>query len=171
MQFTGRPLPAAAVSNGWVTIYRERLWPAPWLYFATGLVVPASLLVFLPINLIAGAVTAVLLYAACLTALFLASARIAVTDTEFLAGRARLPVGLVGETAAFRGEEAFLERGQRLDARAWLLLRGWVDPVVSVGIDDPQDPTPYWLVSTRHPEALIEALERARVSARGSAKD
>jgi hypothetical protein len=150
-----------------VTIYRERLWPAPWLFIATALVMPASVLVFLPINLLAGVVTAVLLYAACLAALFVAAARIEVTDTEFIVGRARLPIGLVGELAGFRKEEAFLERGQRLDARAWLLLRGWIDPVVRVGVADPHDPAPYWLVSTRHPEAVIEALEKARVGAQG----
>ena len=31
--------------------YRERLWPAPWVFIATALVIPASLLVFLPISL------------------------------------------------------------------------------------------------------------------------
>ncbi|MCU1417394.1 MAG: hypothetical protein JWP32_1568, partial [Schumannella sp.] len=28
--------------------YRERLWPAPWVFLSTALVIPASLLVFLP---------------------------------------------------------------------------------------------------------------------------
>src|SRR5690606_10894103 len=30
--------------------YRERLWPAPWIFLASALVIPASLLVFLPIS-------------------------------------------------------------------------------------------------------------------------
>ena len=54
------------------------------------------------------------------------------------------------------------QRGAQLDARAWPLIRGWVSPVVRVTVTDPQDPTPYWLVSTRHPEKLVEALETAR---------
>jgi hypothetical protein len=33
---------------------------------------------------------------------------------------------------------------------------------VRVTVTDPQDPTPYWLVSTRHPEKLVEALQAAR---------
>ena len=51
---------------------------------------------------------------------------------------------------------------QKLDARAWLLIRGWVDPVVRVRLTDPKDPTPYWLVSSRHPEAVVAALEEPR---------
>ena len=43
--------------------YSERLWPAPWLFVATALVMPASLLVFLPISVVAGVVVAIVLYA------------------------------------------------------------------------------------------------------------
>ena len=30
--------------------------------------------------------------------------------------------------------------------------------MVLLVLDDPDDPTPYWLVSTRHPEALLDSL-------------
>jgi hypothetical protein len=149
------------VSNRWVTIYRERLWPAPWLYIATALVIPASLLVFLPINFWVGVATAVVLYAGCVALLVASAPLVAVTETEFLAGRARLPLTAVGAVAGYRGSDASLERGQRLDARAYLVIRGWVDPVVRVELDDASDPTPYWLVSTRRPDELVAALGRA----------
>ena len=42
--------------------YRERLWPAPWIYISTALVVPASILVLAPISWVAGVITAVILY-------------------------------------------------------------------------------------------------------------
>ena len=58
----------------------------------------------------------------------------------------------------FRGAEATAERGTRLDARAWLLLRGWLDPVTKIELRDPDDPTPYWLLSTRHPDELAAAV-------------
>lgn len=143
-----------------MTRYRERLWPAPWLFLATALVMPASLLVFLPINLIAGIVVAVVLYAACVLLLLLASPLVEVTDEVFRAGKARLPLTAVGAAAGYRGDEARHERGPGLDARAWLCIRGWVDPVVRVVVDDERDPTPYWLVSTRRPEELVKALSR-----------
>ena len=145
-----------------MTNYRERLWPAPWLFFATALVIPASLLVFVPIDLVVGAVVAVVLYAGCCIGLLLASPVIQITEGDFVAGKARLPREFIGDAMAFTGDEAVLERGQRLDARAWLLLRGWVAPVVRVDVLDQDDPTPYWLVSTRNPSALVEALGSAR---------
>jgi hypothetical protein len=139
--------------------YRERLWPAPWVFLATGLVIPASLLVFLPISPPAGAAVAVLLYAAIVGVLLMTTATIEVTGTEFRAGRARMPRSVVLRAQAFEGAEATAERGVRLDARAWLVLRGWIPGVVKVELDDPADPTPYWLVSTRRPGELAAALK------------
>jgi hypothetical protein len=140
--------------------HRERLWPSPWMYVATALVIPAALLTFLPIDPTVGVVVAIGLYAAIVIALVASAPRVEVADGELRAGSARLPLDLVGEVAAFRGEEATLERGRRLDARAWLLIRGWIDPVVRVEVRDDADPTPYWLVSTRSPDALVRSLRR-----------
>jgi Protein of unknown function (DUF3093) len=142
-----------------VIAYRERLWPAPWVFIATGLVIPASLLVFLPIAPLVGVGVAVLLYAAIVGVLLATTATIEVTDAEFRAGRARMPLSVVGSAQAFEGDEASAERGVRLDARAWLLLRGWIPGVVRVEVVDDADPTPYWLVASRNPEKLAAALK------------
>ena len=141
-------------------VYRERLWPAPWVFVATALVIPASLLVFLPISQLAGIICAVVLYAAIVIVLLLTTPVVEVTDGTLAAGRARLPRDVVAGAEAFEGAEATAERGVRLDARAWLLLRGWIPGVVRVQLDDPDDPTPYWLVSSRHPRRLAAALSR-----------
>lgn len=138
--------------------YRERLWPAWWVWLVTTLVIPAGLLVFLPISLPAALVIAPLLYLGVLALLIATTPVIEVTDTELRAGRARLPRSAIGAVASAQGAEATAERGVRLDARAWLLLRGWVDGVVKVELDDPGDPTPYWLLSSRRPEELATAL-------------
>ncbi|WP_349897975.1 DUF3093 domain-containing protein [Parafrigoribacterium soli] len=147
-----------------MTTYRERLWAAPWVFLATALVIPAALLVFLPINALVGVITAIVLYAVCVVLLILASPVVAVADGQLLAGGARLPLELVSGTSAYRRDQATLERGQRLDARAWLLLRGWVDPVLKVELNDPEDPAPYWLISTRQPERLAEVIATARAT-------
>jgi len=146
------------VFNGTVPLYRERLWPAPWLYLAIALVIPASLLVFLPINFFVGVGTAVVLYGGSVGLLLLASPVIEVADGRLRAGRATLPLDAIANTESARGEFARLERGPRLDARAWLLIRGWIGPVIKVELSDPSDPAPYWLLSTRNPELLEAAL-------------
>ena len=141
--------------------YRERLWPSPWIFIATALVIPAALLVFLPISETAGIVVAIVLYLAIVITLFATTPVVEVTDAEFGAGRAHLPLAVVKDAAWFEGSDATAERGVRLDARAYLLLRGWIPGVVRVELDDPSDPTPYWLVSSRHPRRLVAALSRA----------
>lgn len=143
-------------------VYRERLWPAWWVFVATALVIPASLLVFLPISVLAGAAVAAALYGAIVVALVLTTPLIEVTGSELRAGRARVPRSLLGIVVPARGADAVAERGVRLDARAWLLLRGWVSGVVRVQLEDPEDPTPYWLVSSRRPEELAETLSTPR---------
>jgi hypothetical protein len=148
-----------------MSIYRERLFPGPWVFIMTALVIPASLLVFLPINPSIGVVCAIVLYLGCVAFLIAASPRIEVTDTTFIAGRARLPLANAGDATGYLGRDATAERGPNLDARAWLVIRGWISPVVKVLVDDTTDPAPYWLVSTRKPAALIQALSDARARA------
>ena len=55
-----------------------------------------------------------------------------------------------------------MERGTGLDARAYLVIRGWVHSVVRVPITDPADPAPYWLLSTRRPTELAAAINGSR---------
>jgi hypothetical protein len=145
-------------------LYRERLWATPWLFVSTLLVIPAIMLVFAPINLTVGVVLAIAVYAAWAVFLVATAPVIRVTREELVAGHARIPLSLVGEPQAYRGEEATQERGRRLDARAWLLIRGWIKPVVKVPVTDPDDPTPYWLLSTRNPDQLVRVLGEARPS-------
>ena len=48
--------------------------------------------------------------------------------------------------------------GRQLDPAAFVVHKAWVGPMVLVVLDDPDDPTPYWLVSCRHPERVLSAL-------------
>ena len=53
--------------------------------------------------------------------------------------------------------------GRQLDPAAYVLHRPWIGPMVLVVLDDPDDPTPYWLVSSRHPGRVLAALREAPV--------
>ncbi|HEY0249342.1 MAG TPA: DUF3093 domain-containing protein [Gryllotalpicola sp.] len=140
-----------------MTLFRERLYAAPWLYVACALVFPAVLAVFWPINPTVGIVLGVVIYALIVGALIGFSPVLTVTEAEFTAGRANVEREYIGRVESFTGEEAMLERGRRLDARAWLLLRGSL-PIVKVPITDAADPVPYWIVSTRRPNELASVL-------------
>lgn len=151
-----------------MTTYRERLWPSLWLFTCTLLVIPAALLVFLPINKTAGPIVGIALYLGVIICLLLGSPVISVTEEALRAGRATLPLGIMGSVEAFEGTAARDVRGPLLDARAWLLIRGWIAPVVKIELLDQDDPAPYWIVSTRHPSAVVAAIESARARSLGN---
>jgi len=138
--------------------FRERLWPGPggWL-IAAGLGALVGLVLF-PISVAlawgvgAAAVVLALVVTAALTP------QIAVTGGELRAGSAHIPLPLLGDATPLAGDELRTALGPDLDARAYVCLRGWVHTAVRVELTDPEDPTPYWIVSTRRPRALVAAL-------------
>jgi len=143
-------------------VYREKLWPSPWLFVIIALVIPASILVFAPINMFVGVLTAAGLYLGSALVLVLASPTVEVSDGVLTAGHARIETRLLGEATAAEGADAIAERGTKLDARAWLLIRGWIAPVVRIPLEDPTDPSPYWLVSSRQPQKMAAAINGSR---------
>jgi hypothetical protein len=143
-----------------VVRFRERLTPGPGTLLAVLLLLPAMYIVALPLSRVVAVdlAIAVVVTAVAEAVVILGSPVLSVADGVLTAGRARIPVALTGATEAFRGRGATAARGTDLDARAFTLFRGWVDPVVRVHLADPDDPAPYWLLSTRRPEELRAAL-------------
>ena len=61
--------------------------------------------------------------------------------------------------------------GRQLDPAAYLVSHAWVPEHVLLVLDDPEDPTPYWMVATRDPVRLLQAFlpGQAGVTAPGGA--
>lgn len=91
------------------------------------------------------------------------AARVATDPDGFSAGRALLPYRYVGEVQPLDGAGTRRVLGVDADARAYLLVRAYCGRAVKVTVADPADPTPYWLVSTRHPATLAASLARRRM--------
>ncbi|GAA1505855.1 hypothetical protein BJ978_002811 [Agromyces terreus] len=151
--------------------YRERLWPSAWIYIAPLLLIPASILTLAPVSLPAGIVTGVILYGATAGALTITSPTIEIGDGMLRAGRAEIAVEHTGHAVASFDADARAETGVRLDARAYLVIRGWVKPVVRIPIVDADDPVPYWLVSSRRASELAAAVDAARLGSTGAGAD
>lgn len=140
--------------------YTERLsvpwwgWPLP--LFAAGLLAAEihmgypGLRAWLPYALLLPA-TAVLIAG-------MGRTRVRVVDDELWVGDAHLPLRFVGTVTVIRPPEKRIALGPKLDPTAFLMHRGWIAPVVRIDLTDPDDPTPYWMVSTRRPEQLVAAL-------------
>lgn len=84
--------------------------------------------------------------------------RITVDEHELRVGKAHIELGYVGHCQALDQESTRRVAGVDADARAHLVLRPYLKRSVRVTIEDRNDPTPYWLVSTRHPDRLAAAL-------------
>jgi hypothetical protein len=77
---------------------------------------------------------------------------------QLWAGQAHLPVTVIARSAEIARSAKSAALGRQLDPAAYVLHRGWVGPMILVVLDDPDDPTPYWLVSCRHPDRVLSAL-------------
>ncbi|MGA4726774.1 DUF3093 domain-containing protein [Micromonospora taraxaci] len=146
------------------TAYTERL-DLPWWLWLAGLVAAALLAVeiwmgapgvrsWLPF--------AVLLPLTAAGLWWLGRIRVGVVGSELRVDDARLPVRFVADVVPLdvAGRREVL--GVGADPLAFVVQRPWIGGAVQVVLDDPADPTPFWVVSTRHPVELAEALLAAR---------
>ncbi|MFC3298959.1 DUF3093 domain-containing protein [Arthrobacter agilis] len=140
--------------------YEERLWPSFWIWLIAAGFSAATIVMFAPISMVVGYTVAVVVAIIVGTLLILSTPRIVVTDTTLTVGRATIERSYLGDVGWYTGDDATHQRGPGLHGLAYLCIRGWISPVVRIELTDPEDRTPYWLVSSRTPERLVEALTR-----------
>ena len=146
-----------AWSNGYMVRYQESLTPSWTLHLALLVVLPMGFGMLAPINLAAGYVAALGIYALTILGFVVFAPRIVVTESHLRAGRATIERSFLGEATIVEKEA----RNEVLnDARSWKLIRAWIPRGVKIDVDDPNDPTPSWYVSTRNPEKLRDALRK-----------
>jgi hypothetical protein len=92
--------------------------------------------------------------------------RVAVVDRELRVDDARLPARFVADAIPLDAAGRRELLGVGADPMAFVVQRPWVPGAVQVLLDDPADPTPYWVVSSRHPDRLAAALLAARDTVR-----
>ncbi|WOQ18512.1 DUF3093 domain-containing protein [Raineyella sp. W15-4] len=142
--------------------YRERLllswW---WIVVIAGVILSVAVVYFVyqPPR-IAGAVTLGLVALAA-GAAAAGSIRIALEPVGLRVGRNLVEWPYVADARALTAEESRDRLGRGADPRAFLVTRPYVRRAVEVTLADPADPHPYWLVSSRHPEELADAIRRA----------
>jgi Protein of unknown function (DUF3093) len=147
--------------------YRERLW-VPWWWWPLGFGLAALIAFEVTMGITAlpdWLPYATLFTVAAGTLLWLGRVEIRVTErepgqagVELWAGNAHLPVTVIARSAEIARTAKSAALGRQLDPAAFVLHRGWIGPMVLVVLDDPDDPTPYWLVSCRHPQRVLSAL-------------
>lgn len=142
--------------------FRERLVPGLWLLVTLLLLLPAVGLILTPVAPAFAIPGAIAVYVLIAGALMLMAPIVEVRDGSLSAGRARIPVAQLGEVEVLDAEALRRAIGPGTDARAYLLVRGYIHSGVRVAVQDPADPTPYWVITTRRPKSLSAAIEAAR---------
>jgi hypothetical protein len=126
------------------------------------LVVPAAVLVFLPIDPAWGWIVALGLYAAIAIGLVAISPMVEVDGETLRAGRARIPLDALGDVVALDADESRTVMHTGYDANAFHSTVPWTRRLVRASVADPADPTTAWIVSSRRPEALAAAIAASR---------
>jgi DUF3093 family protein len=142
------------------TEYHERLG-VPLRWWVQGTMLVASLWLAVVVATpgpVAYAVTAVAMLLLGAGLMSYGGVRVTVADGVFRAGRAHIEGRHLGAVEALDAEQTRRTAGPEADVRAYLVLRPYLKRAVKVEITDPQDPTPYWLVSSRRPDDLASAL-------------
>jgi len=147
--------------------YAERLSVAWWAWPAT--IAGAA---FLAAELAIGAVglrhPATFLLAGALAAaglLALSRVKVSVHGDELRVDDARLPVTCIASVQAVDAQGRRDLLGPQADPLAFVVQRPWIGGGVRIDLADPADPTPYWFVSSRHPDRLAHALLAAQGNA------
>lgn len=152
-------------SSAPTVLYRERQW-APWYMWLAGAALTVLLSAQFALNrnlywffiplLVIGAIVVWFLLWLSRTTIQVDSDR---RGTRWLrVDGARLPNSVVSRSIVVPKSARRNALGRQLDPAAFLVSRNWVDEHVLLVLDDPEDPTPYWLIASRNPSQLLDAF-------------
>jgi hypothetical protein len=173
--------PSSAASE----TYTERLY-TPWWWYVAALIIAALLGAEFATAFSAGWLAWVpffLLIIICVVAVWrFSSGRVRVTATDVQAGDRVVALARIDRAISLSPTELRLLVGRHGDPAAFDFIRSWVGPGIQLvlrpdgggasGANDPAESTPsrqsspttpYWVVSTRHPERMLAALAAASV--------
>lgn len=144
------------------TTYDTRLYPPVLTCLLVALLGASFGLIFVPVGSATAIIVAVIGAMVATGILLATSPRIRVSDGVLWAGPAHIPVHFFTDMRALDVQGLREIMGPNSDERAWVLHRPWARAAVYLALDDPRDPTPYWLVCTKDPHRLVQALVNAR---------
>lgn len=146
-------------------LYRERQW-VPWYWWAAGAFLTFLLAAQFALNRSVWWFVVPLFLIGALVGWFLTwLSRTTVTVEQDPDGArwlrvndANLPDSVVSRTMEVPQSARQNALGRQLDPAAFLVSHTWVPEHALIVLDDPEDPTPYWLISSKDPEALLTAF-------------
>jgi hypothetical protein len=150
------------VADSKFVIYKESLRPPlrtlAFIYFLLGsLVVAIWAALPPPATQIAFAISVIALLIAAITL----KSEIVVSDGQLFIGKAHIETKYISNVISLDRNEMAMERTRLIDPAAHLALKFWEPRGVKIILSDPQDPTPYWLVTTKRGKELASAIKQS----------
>jgi hypothetical protein len=149
--------------DGKSPIFQERLWPSvgQWTFayiMTSSLGIAYGRAYGMDLGIVVGVAATV----AVTIGLVVNTPLIQIDELNFRVGRARLPLEYVGKIQMLDEEQSRRARSTDANSNAHFQLRGGIKYTLLVEVTDPQDPHPYWQVSSRKPDSLVTALHTAK---------
>jgi len=138
----------------------EKLWPSGSSWVALIGLGAAFGLIPGPISTPVAVATGIVMVVVVVVLVALLTPRVTLSAGVFAAGRAKVPASLVATVEPLDADRMKAALGPGLDARSFRCTRPWIRTGLRITLDDPLDPTPYWLISTRRPQEWVRALGR-----------
>jgi hypothetical protein len=144
-------------------VFQERLWPSvgQWVFafiMTSSLGIAYGRAYGADLGIVVGIAATIVV----IIGLVVNTPLIQIDELNFRVGRARLPLQYVGKIQKLDADQSRRARSTDANSNAHFQLRGGIKNTVIVEVTDPQDPHPYWQVSTRNPDALIAVLSTAK---------
>jgi hypothetical protein len=146
-------------------LYQEAVLPSVLATLPVLAVFPIITLILTPITDVISAVFfGAIGFAVTLVAVLAGSPRVSILQNgdqrTLFVGKARVDTEMLGQVQLISFKEGRYERGPKLHARAYTSFQPSAKYMLKVHLTDPNDPTPYWLFSTRKPREIMELLKK-----------
>ena len=147
-------------------LYRERLAPPVWVWVvAVATCMCIGFTFWVPLGLAYGAASFGVTVVLALWWLAYSSPEIQVTNQDLRVGRAHIDLFYTGIVASLDEQSTTDARGVNADPRAYTVIRPLsAKEAITVEVCDDEDPHPYWMISTKNPEAFGRALVTAQAN-------
>lgn len=138
-------------------VIRPPLWLLAFIYFMFLSLVVA---VWAALGNFSALVTLIVLTLALILIATKSQSVVQVSERELHAGGAHIELKYLGEVQTLSRDQMRLLRTRDADPAAFLAIKFWISTGVKITLNDPRDPTPYWLVSCKKMEELKRTLYR-----------
>lgn len=136
-------------------VIRPPLWLLAFIYF---MFLSLVIAIWAALGNLSALVTFIALTIALLAIAMTAKSEVSVTQDELVIGKAHIGVKYLADVEILDKNAMRLLRTRDADPAAFLAIKFWLSTGVKITLNDPRDPTPYWLVSCKKGKELKSTL-------------